>query len=301
MIRLGTRKSALALWQANKIKELLENLGLDSVLVPIESKGDQDLIQPLYAMGIQGIFTKNLDRALLNDEIDIAVHSLKDVPTLLPEGIEIGACLRRGTAKDVMVYHSEFTNWENHTQIGTGSLRRSAQWLRKYPKHRTENLRGNIQKRLEKLQKSNWGGAVFAQAGLERLGLLNEKYQVLDWMIPAPGQGIIGLANLTKNGTIGQIVKQINCEKTALCAKIERSFLNTLEGGCTAPIGAYCYIENEIVYFEGGLFSLDGAQALIEKTQRPATKASELGIEMAQQILNEGGKQLMKQIKNQLK
>lgn len=301
MIRLGTRKSALALWQANKVKEQLENLGQECILVPIESKGDQDLVQPLYAMGIQGIFTKNLDRALLDDTIDLAVHSLKDVPTLLPEGIEISAYLTRGAAKDVMVYHSEFTNWESHTQIGTGSLRRRAQWLRKYPEHHTENLRGNLQKRLEKLQKSNWGGAIFAQAGLERLELLTEKYEVLDWMIPAPGQGIIGIASLTKKEALAQIVKQINCQKTALCAEIERSFLNTLEGGCTAPIGAFCYIENGIVYFEGGLFSLDGAQAIIEKTQRPEAKASKLGIEMAQQILNEGGERLMQQIKTQLK
>ena len=301
MIRIGTRKSALALWQANKVKEQLENLGQECILVPIESNGDQDLIQPLYAMGIQGIFTKNLDRALLNDQIDIAVHSLKDVPTLVPEGIEISACLTRGAPMDVMVFHSEFTNWESRPQIGTGSLRRRAQWLRKYPEHQTENLRGNLQKRLEKLQKSNWGGAIFAQAGLDRLGLLDEKYQVLDWMIPAPGQGIIGLTNLTNNRTIAQILKQINCDETALCAEIERSFLNTLEGGCTAPIGAYCYIENGFVYFKCGLFSLDGAQAIIKKTQRPMAMASKLGIEMAQKILNEGGKQLMKQIKTQLK
>lgn len=301
MIRLGTRKSALALWQANKVKQQLENLGQKCVLVPIESKGDQGLVQPLYAMGIQGIFTKSLDSALLNDTIDVAVHSLKDVPTLLAEGIEISACLTRGAAKDVMVYHPKFTKWEDHTHIGTGSLRRSAQWRRKYPQLGTENLRGNLQKRVEKLQKSKWGGAIFAQAGLERLELLNEKHQVLEWMIPAPGQGIIGLANLSKKEKIAQILNQINCEETALCAKIERSFLNTLEGGCTAPIGAYCYIQNGLLHFEGGLFSLDGAQAILKKAQHPVEEASTLGIAMAHQVLNEGGKQLMEQIKTQLR
>ena len=176
MIRIGTRRSTLALWQANEVKNKLETFGHSCKLIHVESSGDQDLTQPLYAMGIQGIFTKNLDTALLNKSVDIAVHSLKDVPTLLPEGIIISAFLERGAVNDVMVYHKDFINWQKNTQIGTGSLRRRAQWLRKYPHHSTENLRGNLQKRLNKLNAANWGGAIFAQAGLERLNLLRNKF-----------------------------------------------------------------------------------------------------------------------------
>ena len=216
MIRIGTRKSSLAIWQANHVKSKLEKLGFACTLVTLKSSGDQDLIQPLYSMCIQGIFTKTLDHALLNGSIDIAVHSLKDVPTLLPEGIIISAYLERGAVNDIMVYHKDFINWQKNTQIGTGSLRRRAQWLRKYPHHSTENLRGNLQKRLNKLNAANWGGAIFAQAGLERLNLLRNKFTVLDWMIPAPGQGIISVASLEKNKALTKFVQTLNCKETQL-------------------------------------------------------------------------------------
>ena len=236
MIRIGTRKSKLALWQANEVKAALELQGHSCELVLIESNGDQDLIQPLYAMGIQGIFTKTLDTALLNKKIDIAVHSLKDVPTLLPKGIQIKAVLSRVNPMDVLVYNTSFNARETDASIGTGSLRRRAQWLRKYPNHKVENLRGNLQKRLEKLNNSEWSGAVFAQAGLERLDLLKVNHEVLEWMLPAPSQGIVGIACLETNRAIQEVLEKINCTTTAKCAHIERSFLNTLEGGCTAPI-----------------------------------------------------------------
>ena len=196
MVRIGTRKSALAIWQANQVKNGLEKNGYSSILIPIESTGDKELSKPIYEIGVQGVFTKNLDQALLDKKIDIAVHSLKDVPTLLPQEIEISACLKRGLVNDVLVYHPNFLNWEESNSVGTGSLRRKAQWLRKYPNHIIENLRGNLETRLEKMKKSSWGGAIFAQAGLDRLNLLDEKFLVLDWMIPAPSQGIIGITSL---------------------------------------------------------------------------------------------------------
>ena len=300
MIRIGTRKSALALWQANKVKDLLEKYGHIASLVPLESSGEKDLVQPIYTMGIKGVFTKALDHALLNNKIDLAVHSLKDVPTLLPKEIEICAYLERGAAHDVIVYHPNFVNWKKNNLIGTGSLRRRAQWLRKYPNHNTENLRGNLQKRIKKLKSSNWGGAIFAQAGLERIDLL-KNFTVLDWMIPAPGQGIIGVACLKKNKLISKMIHALNNRKTELCAQIERSFLNTLEGGCSAPIGAYANIEKNILHFHGGLFSLDGTKALIHKTQVSLENTEGLGKKAAIKMLNEGGSNLMKEIKNQLK
>lgn len=300
MIRIGTRKSELALWQANKVKAALELQGHRCQLVLIESNGDQDLNQPLYAMGIQGIFTKNLDTALLNKKIDLAIHSLKDVPTLLPKGIQIKAVLSRGNPMDVLVYNTSFNAWETDASIGTGSLRRKAQWLRKHPNHKVENLRGNLQKRLEKLNNSEWSGAVFAQAGLERLDLLKINHDVLDWMLPAPSQGIVGIACLETNKALQEVLEKINCTTTAKCAYIERSFLNTLEGGCTAPIGAYAYFKNDKLYFKGGLFSLDGTIAIFHEEVTSSYQSEETGIRAAHEILNKGGKELMHQIKSQL-
>jgi len=300
MIRIGTRKSKLALWQANEVKAALELQGHSCELVLIESNGDQDLNQPLYAMGIQGIFTKTLDTALLNKKIDIAVHSLKDVPTLLPKGIQIKAVLSRGNPMDVLVYNTSFNARETDASIGTGSLRRRAQWLRKYPNHKVENLRGNLQKRLEKLNNSEWSGAVFAQAGLERLDLLKVNHEVLEWMLPAPSQGIVGIACLETNRAIQEVLEKINCTTTAKCAHIERSFLNTLEGGCTAPIGAHAYFNNDKLYFKGGLFSLDGTIAILHEEATSSEQHEETGIKAAHEILNKGGKELMHQIKSQL-
>jgi hydroxymethylbilane synthase len=278
----------------------LELQGHSCELVLIESNGDQDLIQPLYAMGIQGIFTKTLDTALLNKKIDIAVHSLKDVPTLLPKGIQIKAVLSRGNPMDVLVYNTSFNARETDASIGTGSLRRRAQWLRKYPNHKVENLRGNLQKRLEKLNNSEWSGAVFAQAGLERLDLLKVNHEVLEWMLPAPSQGIVGIACLETNRAIQEVLEKINCTTTAKCAHIERSFLNTLEGGCTAPIGAHAYFNNDKLYFKGGLFSLDGTIAILHEEATSSEQHEETGIKAAHEILNKGGKELMHQIKSQL-
>jgi hydroxymethylbilane synthase len=300
MIRIGTRKSELALWQAKEVKAALELQGHHCELVLIESNGDQDLNQPLYAMGIQGIFTKTLDTALLNKKIDIAVHSLKDVPTLLPKGIQIKAVLSRGNPMDVLVYNTSFNAWETDASIGTGSLRRKAQWLRKNPNHKVENLRGNLQKRLEKLNNSEWSGAVFAQAGLERLGLLKVNHEVLEWMLPAPSQGIVGIACLETNRALQEVLEKINCTTTAKCAHIERSFLNTLEGGCTAPIGAHAYFKNDKLYFKGGLFSLDGTIAILHEEATSSEQHEETGIKAAHEILNKGGKELMHQIKSQL-
>jgi hydroxymethylbilane synthase len=300
MIRIGTRKSELALWQAKEVKAALELQGHRCELVLIESNGDQDLNQPLYAMGIQGIFTKTLDTALLNEKIDIAVHSLKDVPTLLPKGIQIKAVLSRGNPMDVLVYNTSFNAWETDASIGTGSLRRKAQWLRKNPNHKVENLRGNLQKRLEKLNNSEWSGAVFAQAGLERLDLLKVNHEVLEWMLPAPSQGIVGIACLETNRALQEVLEKINCTTTAKCAHIERSFLNTLEGGCTAPIGAHAYFKNDKLYFKGGLFSLDGTIAILHEEATSSEQHEETGIKAAHEILNKGGKELMHQIKSQL-
>src|SRR5688572_19199786 len=174
-IRIGTRDSQLALWQANFVKDGLKKNNVDSVLVPIQSEGDKDLVSPLYEMGVQGIFTRSLDIALLDGRIDIAVHSMKDVPTKLPNGIMQAAVLERASYADVLVYKNnpDFLSDRNgQAVIATSSIRRKAQWLNRYPNHRLENLRGNVNTRLRKLEENDWNGAIFAAAGLERINLL---------------------------------------------------------------------------------------------------------------------------------
>ena len=197
-------------------------------LVYIKSEGDIDLKTPLYEMGVQGIFTRSLDAALLNHKIDIAVHSMKDVPTQLPAGIIQSAVLPRGPVNDLLVFKNghDFLNEESYAaHIATSSLRRKAQWLNKYPGHRIHNLRGNVNTRLRKLSEENWDAAIFAQAGLERIDLRPENSQVIDWMLPAPAQGAIMVVCRKEDNDTLEACRNFNDESTALCTKIERDFL----------------------------------------------------------------------------
>jgi hydroxymethylbilane synthase len=190
VIKIGTRDSQLALWQAETVEQQLIKLGYKTKLVPVKSTGDVLLDKPLYELGITGIFTKTLDVAMLNGTVDIAVHSMKDVPTLLPIGIAQSAVLERANTSDILVHKGlDFLNLDG--VIATGSLRRKAQWLHKYPQHKVVDLRGNVNLRLQKLENSNWGGAIFAKAGLQRINVLPEEYINLDWMVPAPAQGAV--------------------------------------------------------------------------------------------------------------
>lgn len=295
--KVGTRKSQLALWQARETAAALDRLGAAHILVEIESSGDQNLTQPLYAMGIQGVFTKELDTALLNGQIDLAVHSLKDVPTQLASGTELAGVLPRGKAKDILVYTQNPPGAEP-TLIASGSLRRRAQWLHRYPKHQFENLRGNVQTRLKKLEESSWGGAIFAEVGLERVGLLPQKYQVLDWMIPAAAQGAVGICIRERDHELKEIIQQLNCESTWKVVHMERQFLRILEGGCSAPIGVFAEPQGEGWKFKAGLFSTDGKDAIVvEETIAPdqwQTKPKEL----AEKVWASGGKAIISAIKN---
>jgi len=293
MIRIGSRESSLALWQAEKVRSLLEGLGFESEIVKIKSKGDIILDKPLYELGITGVFTKTLDIALLNEEIDLAVHSMKDVPTLLPNGISEYAVLERGEVKDILVKGPGGSN-----TIATGSPRRKAQWLNRNPECEIVGLRGNVNTRLAKVVDSNWYGAIFAKAGLERIGILPENHEVLDWMIPAPAQGAILIVGLEENRELFGKVSGLNHPDSQLTTSIEKVFLRTLEGGCTAPIGALAEVEKGTVKFTGVLNSLCGSEELrIEKVWDNAT--SEYGARAAEELLANGGAELMAKIKSQ--
>lgn len=298
-IRIGTRDSELALWQANTVKNKLEALGYQTELLPVKSTGDLNLDQPLYEMGITGIFTKTLDVAMVKDQIDIAVHSMKDVPTKLPNGIIQGAVLPRANVSDILIHKGlDFLAAEG--TIATGSLRRKAQWLNRYPTHQVENLRGNVNTRLQKLEDNDWNGAIFAAAGLERINLKPENFIDLDWMIPAPAQGAMLIVAKENDDFCKEAVAQLNDKNTAICVEIEREFLRVLEGGCTAPIGALATITNETVEFTGALFSLDGKTKLKEKASFSLNNYKNQGEKAAKAILSNGGKELMANIKAKL-
>tara|TARA_B100001029_G_scaffold170619_1_gene166607 strand:+ start:7113 stop:8036 length:924 start_codon:yes stop_codon:yes gene_type:complete len=298
-LRIGTRDSELAIWQANEVKNFLETKNLSPKLVNIKSDGDLDIDNPVYNMGIQGVFTKALDKALLDNQIDIAVHSLKDVPTLLANGLILGAVLKRGSARDILVFNENST-LSASANIATGSLRRKAQWLNRYPNHTIKNLRGNVHTRMKKLKNSDWQGAIFAKAGLSRVALLDSKFQELDWMIPAPAQGAIGIICRNDQYSVINNIKLINDEITSICVNIEREFLRLLEGGCSAPIGAYAQIHEDEILFEGGLFSTDGKTAIKTKQKGKVSSANLIAKKAVNEILCNGGDRMIKTIRKEL-
>ena len=303
MIRIGTRASQLALWQANLVKSQLENLGYQAQIIEITSTGDEVLDKPLHQIGGFGLFTKTLDNAMLRGEIDIAVHSLKDVPTDLHEKIAQAAVLERANISDVLVLknNTDFLKNQENATIATGSLRRTAQWLHKYPKHTITDLRGNVNTRLQKLIDNNWNGAIFAAAGLERIELLPENHMMLDWMIPAPAQGAIMVTALKADNEILDICAQINHKNTEMAVAVERQFMKTLEGGCTAPIGGNAKISGETISFKGILIAIDGSEKVEVEKSVPLSEWNSLGKICAEEVLNKGGKKLMESIKAEMK
>ena len=296
VIKIGTRDSQLALWQAHTVENQLQALGYETQIVPVKSAGDLKLDTPLYELGITGIFTKTLDVAMLNNTVDIAVHSLKDVPTALPKGIVQAAVLKRASTLDIIVT-KEAVDYTKSCTIATGSLRRKAQWLNKYPAHTVVDLRGNVNTRLQKLQDNSWQGAIFAKAGLDRIDVLPSRYTSLDWMTPAPAQGAMTIVALEKDPFCIEATQKLNDTPSQICTQIERDFLRTLEGGCTAPIGALAKIEGETIEFKGCLLSLDGTKKIaIEKTIS-LDLAAKAGDAFAKEVLQKGGDVLLKEIK----
>ncbi len=301
-IKIGTRDSELALWQAHTVEKQLNDLGYKTEIIAVKSQGDILLNKPLYELGITGIFTKTLDIAMINGDIDIAVHSMKDVPTALPNGIVQGAVLERANILDILVHKGNTDFLETEATIATGSLRRQAQWWNKYPNHKVVDLRGNVNTRLQKLDENDWNGAVFAAAGLERINLKPKNYINLDWMIPAPAQGAMVVVAMADDNFTLDALSQLNHIETEICTYIERQFLKTLEGGCTAPIGAYAkYNEKEdTIDFKGVLLSIDGQKKIEFEKTVDISEWKKLGFIAAQEILNNGGKELMAAIKLQL-
>lgn len=300
MIRIGTRESELAIWQAMQVKIGLQNLGCEAELVRLKSEGDADQVTPLYAWGVQGIFTSSLDAALLAGRVDIAVHSMKDVPVVLAQGLVQAAVLERGPWQEVLVPGIGLGFLENRSEnaiVATSSLRRKAQWLRRYPHHHIVPLRGNIGTRLQKIGENGWHGAIFAKAGLTRIDLLPPDALELEWMLPAPAQGAIMVVCRQGDAAVLAACATLNHASTALSVKIERDFLHSLKGGCTAPVSALALVREKYLHFRGQVLSPDGNACIeVEKTVE-LDAANNLGEQMAAECLAKGAEEILAEIR----
>lgn len=300
VLRIGTRDSELATWQATLVKDMLAAAGTPAELVFIKSEGDLDLTSPLYAMGVEGVFTRSLDIALLNNRIDLAVHSMKDVPIDLARGIVQAAVLERASHKDVLIPKNDTAFLNDHQSYGiiaTSSIRRRAQWLHRYPAHDITNLRGNVNSRLQKLQNSNWNGAIFAAAGLQRVNLLPAHAIELDWMLPAPAQGAIMVVCRQNDAAVFESCQPLNHRPTEICTRVERDFLKALLGGCSTPISALATIENDFIHFKGNITAPDGTQTANIESVTALDACESLGKTEAERILNNGGSAIAEMIK----
>lgn len=294
VIRIGTRESKLARWQAEFVAGLLNKNGIDTEMVLIGSEGDKDLVTPIYEMGIQGVFTKSLDAALLNDRIDLAVHSLKDVPTSLPQGLELVSVPQREDHRDILISHSAFPESDQASNycVASGSLRRQAQWLEHYPDNKVVPLRGNVQTRLDKLYSRQFDAAVFAYAGLKRLGIEPQYYKVLEWMLPAPAQGALGLVCRKDDEMAVHAALAINQNEAYICTFAERQFLSVMNAGCTMPIAALCTLNGEQLHIKAKILTVDGSRSASTELTGHIKDYREIGRLCADRLLSSGGDEI---------
>ena len=299
-IKIGSSKSKLALLQTHHVADRLTELGHTYELILIESEGDKVLDTPLPLMGGKGIFTKALDDVILNKTIDIAVHSFKDIPTVLESNLEVCAILKRENPTDAVVCRKDLDFLNNNSAvIATSSNRRKAQWLNKYPHHKMVDIRGNVPTRIQKLKNSQWDATILASAGLIRLGLENEIGQELSWMVSAPAQGAVAIICHVENESIKSIVNELNDEGTALCTRIERSFLNILNGGCSAPVGAHVTLSDNTLFFEGVVASTDGKEKITISLKDDKVNGLHLAQRAAQEALDKGAQKLIESAENE--
>jgi hydroxymethylbilane synthase len=300
-LRIGTRSSNLALWQAKTVQQLLQENQVHGELVLIKSAGDIEQDIPLHQMGGVGIFTKALDDALLNNEIDCAVHSCKDLPTVIHESLLISAYLERHDSKDILVCNTKpeiFLNENYPAVIATGSIRRKAQWLSKFPAHEVVNLRGNVESRINKLKASDWDAAIFAYAGLKRLNISPEISYVPGWMLPAPAQGVVAVVCKKTDVETQQHISKLNHRNTEITTRVERDFLRLMEGGCSAPIAALAEIENDKVFLQCSVMNENGSKSLSFNIHGFISEYSNLGKRAYQYAVENGADSILKNLKS---
>lgn len=302
-IIIGTRSSDLALWQANYVKRELEKKNRSAAveLKLVKTKGDKILDTALSKIGDKGLFTKELENALLNGEIDIAVHSLKDLPTQMPEGLLLAAVTNRHKVEDVLIARKKGTTIDKLPEgavVATGSLRRRSQLMHLRPDLKIVELRGNVPTRINRFLKSNWDAIILARAGVERLGLSKYISSVIptDLILPAVGQGALGIQIRKNDKRTYSLVQSMNDEKTNYGATAERSFLKTLEGGCQVPIGAYAEVKSNGLYLDGIVGSVDGTITFRKKIRGKVADAEKIGVTLAKELLKAGAKEVLTEI-----
>ena len=302
-IVIGTRSSKLALWQAEYVKGRLEEEypELTVELKLMTTKGDKILDAPLAKIGGKGLFTKELEMDMLDGGIDLAVHSLKDMPTELPEGLCLAAITKRFDPGDAVVSpkFKTFDALPCGAKVGTSSLRRKAQLLHARPDLNICDLRGNVNTRLAKLESENFDAIILAVAGLKRLGFGERITEVLprDMVLPAVGQGALAIETRADDKEMREMLAFLNDEATVHCAKAERAFLGRVEGGCQVPVGVYAVpAENEGIQVEAVIASLDGQRLYRDKLSGKAEDAEKLGVTLAEKLLAAGGKSILQEL-----
>lgn len=304
-IRIATRASKLALAQTNQVKTLLSSAapGISISLVGISTKGDQDKSDFLYKAGSVGFFTSEVEKALLDGRADVAVHSLKDLPTAITNGLVVSAIPEREQVCDVIVCAkkiSSFHDLPKNAVVGTSSLRRITQLKRIRPDLDCRPLRGNVETRVRKVLEGQLDAAVLAQAGLNRLGLAGHISLILPPkdFIPAPGQGALAIQTRTDDAEICRLVAKLDDTNTRITVQTERQILTGLGGGCSIPLGVYSFIENEMLHIHAVLCNLTATKSVRKKTSCPVDKAMETADTMAQEILDEGGSEILAEIRD---
>jgi len=304
-IIIGSRGSELAFWQANFTKRELEknNKNLHVEIKIIKTKGDKILDVALSKIGDKSLFTKELEVALLNKEIDLAIHSLKDLQTKIPDGLKLAAVSKRHNVEDVLIARKKETtifSLKENAVVGTGSLRRKSQLLHLRPDIKTEELRGNVPSRIKTFLNSNWDAIILARAGVERLKLSKfiSSFIPVDIMLPAVGQGALGIEIREDNKIVNEIVQSIHHKDTYIAVLAERALLRTLEGGCQVPIGAFAEVKSTGLYLDALVGSLDGALTFRKKVRGSKTYPEKLGIQVAKDLLKAGAKEILNEIYN---
>lgn len=303
IISIGTRSSKLAMWQACQVKEALENNFPDTQveIITIKTKGDAVLDVALSKIGDKGLFTREIENALLDGRIDVAVHSLKDLPTVLPEKLTLGGVLPRGEVRDVLVSRDgrSLKELSSKDKIGTSSLRRQAQLLHYNPQLKVVDIRGNVNTRLRKMKEGHCDAMVMAGAGFMRLGLESEITEFLDpeVMLPAVSQGAVAMEIRDHDPAMAEIIDQITDQKTLLTTAAERTFLITIEGGCQVPVACYSEVSGSQIKLTGIVAAVDGSQLLKESVTCNLESAKAEAEVLAEKLLSMGGREILEKIR----
>jgi len=300
-LRIGTRASQLALWQANWVKSELEKRypGMEVSLTKIKTIGDKILDVPLAQVGGKGLFVKEIEEAMLRGEIDIAVHSMKDVPTEFPEGLGLHCITEREDPRDAVISRNvTFSQLPQGARIGTSALRRQAQLLKVRPDLQMVIIRGNVETRIRKLEDDNLDAVILAAAGLKRLGFTEKvgEYLDTDLSIPAIGQGALGIECRLDDAVITETIDFFNHPDTSYAVRAERALLKRCEGGCQVPIAAHGTVSGGVLRLVGFIAAVDGQRSVRGEVSGPVAECEKLGIQLADRLLGEGGKAILEEV-----